>query len=128
MKSLKIEVYKITKFGFVGSLGMGIDIGVTSFLKEIVLINLYFANAGGFFLAVFNNYILNKYWTFKEKNKISAFQFFSFLIVAIIGLLFSTISIFLFHDKMEMNFYTAKVLSILIVSIWNYLMTKFIVF
>ena len=122
---------KIISFAITGSCGFIVDILTTWILKERVGINPYISHSFGFILAVFNNYILNRYWTFKEeerKTKISLNQFLSFVAISTIGLFFNTIILYLLFNFLYLNFYLSKVLSVMLVFIWNYIANSLITF
>ena len=61
---------QLIKFALVGITGMGLDFVTTWLLKEKIKINKFLANAAGFSIAVINNFLLNKYWTFDNQNPI----------------------------------------------------------
>ena len=62
------------KYGLSGLLGMALDFSVTWICKEKLLLNKYFANSLGFCMAVINNFLLNRYWTFENTNHPFAWQ------------------------------------------------------
>lgn len=106
----------------VGLTGMLIDFGVTYVLKEFTNLHKYLANATGFVLAASNNFYWNKVWTFQDTNPDVSQQFLSFVVVSIVGLGINTIVIMLLETKFKMKFYLAKVLAIIVVVIWNFIM------
>lgn len=112
---------KLLKFGLVGSLGMCIDFGTTYLLKEKLKLNKYVSNTGGFTLAVINNYYLNKIWTFNSTQQgLFNDEFLKFVVFAVIGLIMNNAFLFFFHEKIKINFYLSKGLSILCVFLWNF--------
>lgn len=124
----KSEFLKVIQFGLVGSIGVIVDIGGTWFFKEKCMLSPYFASCIGFSIAVFNNYVLNKYWTFREKSIISLSQFFGFLAVSLGGLLLNTLSVFVMHDGIGWSFYLSKIIAVGIVVPWNYSANSRLVF
>ena len=108
------------KFGAVGLLGMAIDFFFTWLCKEKFKINKFIANAIGFSMAVINNYILNRIWTFSSKNPQIVEQFLYFLGISSIGLALNSSFLYLFHNKFKLNFYFSKLLAIGIVFLWNF--------
>ncbi|RZK43603.1 MAG: GtrA family protein [Pedobacter sp.] len=121
--------FRLVKFGLTGLLGMAIDFGATWFFKEKVKINKYVANAIGFCLAVSNNYLINRVWTFESKNADWATESGKFILVSLIGLGLNTLIIYLFHQRKDgTNFYLAKAFAIVIVFVWNFLANTFYTF
>ena len=101
---------------------MAIDFGATWLFKEKIKVNKYLANAIGFSLAVTNNYLINRIWTFQSKNMHWGTEFGKFLVVSLIGLGLNTFIIYLFHQRKNgTNFYVAKFFAIVIVFVWNFL-------
>jgi putative flippase GtrA len=111
---------KFLKFGVVGFSGIFVDFGVTYFCKEKLRIHKYVASSLGFILATISNYLLNRYWTFNTGQSAQFSQFGKFLGIAVIGLIINNLLIYLFNDKLKLNFYVSKLIAIVIVSVWNF--------
>lgn len=111
---------QLIKFALVGITGMGLDFGTTWLLKEKVKINKFVANAAGFSIAVVNNFILNKYWTFDNQNPIATEQFIKFLVISIVGLGINSLLLFILLKKIKGNFYLVKLAVIGLVFFWNF--------
>jgi putative flippase GtrA len=115
-----MDFIKFIKFGLVGCCGLSIDFSITWICKEKLRINKYISNALGFLFAVISNYFLNKYFTFQDINNHLTTQFFSFLIISIIGLLLSTSFLYLLQKYTKLNFYICKGIVTIIVFFWNF--------
>ncbi len=111
---------KLLKFGVVGFSGVFVDFGITYLCKEILRIQKYVANAIGFTIAASSNYILNRIWTFESHNPEIVWEYSRFLGISLIGLLINTLVIYLLVSKSKMNFYLAKLIAIVIVTMWNF--------
>jgi putative flippase GtrA len=111
---------QLIKFALVGITGMGLDFGTTWLLKEKAKINKFVANACGFSIAVVNNFILNKYWTFDNQNPIATEQFIKFLVISIVGLGINSLLLFILLKKIKGNFYLVKLVVIGLVFFWNF--------
>jgi putative flippase GtrA len=112
---------RLLKFGISGVIGMSIDFSVTWLCKEKLHLNKYFSNSMGFCLAVINNFLLNRYWTFENNTHPFAGQFAKFLLVSITGLFINNILLFLLLKNAKKNFYLLKLAVIGIVFFWNYI-------
>ena len=121
-------IVKFVRYCIVGSSGLGIDFFTTWVLKEKVVLNKYFSNSCGFILATSSNYYLNRIWTFNSINPDISKEFSVFVIVSVIGLLINNILLFIFHKKYNNNFYFAKIIAIIITTIWNFLANNFYTF
>ncbi len=112
--------FKFLKFGVVGFSGVFVDFGFTYICKEWLKIQKYISNAIGFTIAASSNYYLNRIWTFNSHNPEIAVEYGRFLFISAIGLLISTLVVYLLVSKARMNFYFAKLLAIVVVTIWNF--------
>jgi putative flippase GtrA len=111
---------KLIKFGIVGFSGLCIDFGITYLFKEKLKLNKYLANTCGFSIAVVNNFLLNKFWTFNNSNTAWRLQLIKFVLFAIVGLAINNVLLYLFHEKWNIKFYQAKAASIVCVFFWNF--------
>ncbi len=111
---------KFIKFGLVGGSGLIIDFFLTWLLKEKLHFNKYFANSVGFVLAVSNNYILNRIYTFQNSDSNIGAQFTCFLVIALIGFGINMLSLYLLQTYTKTNFYISKSIITLIVFLWNF--------
>lgn len=111
---------KILKFGIVGFLGLIVDFGITWLCKERLRMNKYVANTLGFSFAATNNFILNRLWTFHSADPEVYRQYFSFVAVALVGLVLNNLIIYFLSEKRQVHFYAAKAIAIVIVMLWNF--------
>lgn len=112
----------------VGLSGMVIDFGLTYLLKEYARLHKYLANAIGFSLAASNNFYWNKFWTFEDTNVEITLQYVSFVTVSLIGLGINTLALMVLEKKMQLNFYLAKAVAIMVVVLWNFTMNYLFTF
>jgi putative flippase GtrA len=124
----RIFFIKFLKFCAVGFSGMLIDFGTTWLLKEKARVNKYIANSAGFVLAASSNYLWNRIWTFQSENDEIAIEYFSFILIAVAGLVINNFVIYLSNDRLKINFYLSKLFAIGVVTIWNFLMNFMITF
>lgn len=111
--------YKVVRFGITGIIGMIIDFGVTYLLRDKLKWNKYLANTCGFTLAVINNYILNRFWTFQSTQDWLP-EFEKFALFSVIGLVLNNSFIYLFHEKFKIHFYVSKAIAVFLVFFWNF--------
>jgi putative flippase GtrA len=105
----------------VGISGLVIDFSLTFFMKEMLKVNKYIANSAGFLTAASTNYILNRIWTFQSGDPKIFIQFTKFFIISLIGLILNNTILYFLHRNNRMNFYFAKVIAIILVTLWNFL-------
>jgi putative flippase GtrA len=77
---------QLGKFLVVGAVGYGVNLAVYALLLNWA--NLYYlvAAIGSFAVAVTNNYLLNRYWTFHGQRGHFAYQGMRFLAVSVVSL------------------------------------------
>ena len=119
---------KFLKFGVVGLSGVVVDFFVTWLCKEKLGINKYVANAIGFSLAVINNFLLNRYWTFEDNMQPAAEQFLKFALIALVGLAINSFLLFVILKFIKINLYITKLLVIGLVFFWNFFMNYLFTF
>jgi len=122
---------QFVKFGIVGVGGTLIDLVIYNILALLFHYNIYFARTISFILAATNNYILNRRWTFKNKDKNIAKQYFQFFFISAIGL---GLNLLIMHfaqnlvknvqnEILKLNI--PVVIAILIVLVWNFFANKY---
>lgn len=117
---------KMTKFGIVGFWGTLIDMGVLNFLVIFLLFNVYFSASISFVVAVINNFLLNKYWTFsgyKQKNSVKK-QFVQFFTVSLIALGLNLIVMYVLIEYAHLWYNFAKISAVGVVFFWNFFANK----
>ena len=117
--------FQFIKFCIVGGSGVFVDFGLTWFFKEVCHINKYVANSIGFICAATSNYLLNRIWTFESHDPEIVWQYARFIGISVMGLLINNAAIYLFNDRLKLNFYFFKLLAIGIVTFWNFFMNYF---
>lgn len=60
-------IKQLIKFAFVGAIGTIINLTILYIFTEFFLVYYIISEIFAFIAATINNYILNKFWTFKEK-------------------------------------------------------------
>ncbi len=113
------------QYAIVGVLGTAIDLGSLYIFVDLLHIHVLFATPVSFILAVVNNFILNKYWTFQNKSSNIRKQFIKFLIVSIIGLLLTELLMAFFVFALKIWYLLSKLITSGLVMAWNFLANKY---
>lgn len=121
-------VKKVVKFSLTGCIGMVIDFSLTMFFKEFLEFNAYLASLLGVLGAIGVIFFINKKWTFKDNDKNINKQFFQFLSISLIGCLWNSSLLFIFHQYFFLSFYVGKLLAIMVVACWNYALNSIYTF
>jgi putative flippase GtrA len=77
---------QLLKFGIVGGVGYAINIVVFALLTSGFGVHHVIAAVGAFCVAVSNNFVLNRYWTFEPGEAHPAFQAARFFAVSVAAL------------------------------------------
>ena len=124
----KAFLTKFLKFCVVGFSGTAIDFGLTWLCKEIFKVPKFLANATGFVVAATSNYILNRTWTWGSTNEQVGVEYVKFFAVSLIGLGLNTLILYIFNEKLKLNFYLSKVIATGVVMLWNFFANNFFTF
>lgn len=140
----ELFLIKFIRFCIVGGSGVVVDFGITYLLKERMRLNKYAANSCGFLTAATTNYILNRIWTFRSIDPHIARQYLIFIAISLAGLAINNGVIWLLNDRLhtdfarlaghrapegqlreKVNFYSAKLMAVIVVTLWNFLMNYY---
>lgn len=124
LKQAKENFKPFLKYCIVGVSGTFIDLASLYVFVEYLLILVIPATALSFLLAVTNNFIFNKIWTFKNKSRNYRKLYIKFLIVSTIGLGLTLSSMHVIVNIIGIWYMFAKAMTSLIVLIWNFLANK----
>lgn len=122
-------IKEIFKFGIVGFLGTLVNILFLYLFTEIFGIYYLFSAIFSFFIAMSNNFIFNKVWTFGEnlRNKVTK-KYLQFGFVSIVALLFNLIFLYFFTEIVGIHYLVSQVLAILLSFGFNFIGNKFLTF
>src|SRR5437588_5170459 len=76
---------QLAKFCLVGASGYAVNLGVYALLLNAANLHYTLAATGSFVVAVTNNYLWNRLWTFRHSRGHFAFQGLRFFVVALIA-------------------------------------------
>lgn len=125
VENLYSQFKPILKYCIVGVVGTGVDVFSLYIFIEYERLPLIAATTIAFLLAVINNFILNKIWTFQSESNNIRKLFIKFLIVSCVGLLLTNVSMYLQVEILEIWYIYAKFITSGIVLVWNFLANKY---
>ena len=120
---VKIQLFR---YIFVGGISFVVDFIVLFILKEFFKVNLYFAVAAAFIFGLITSYVLSKLLVFTKENSIG--EFITFVLIAIVGLIFTELLIHLFAVVIGIQYLISKFIVAWIVLIWNFTAKKVILY
>ena len=116
------------RYGVVGATGVAVDLLALALLHEVLDIPLLAANVISFSLAVTNNFLLNRQWTFRSRShRRMAAGGGLFLLGALIGLAINEAGVWAF-DSAHVHWVPAKLAMAVVVLAWNYTFNATITF
>lgn len=113
-------------YGIIGGISAGLDFAIYITLIQLH-INYITANIIGIHCGIFCSFLLNRRFNFKIKDKVFT-RFLSFYAVGLIGLGLSSVLLWLLVTRFDWSKIQAKLLTIFIVSIIQFLLNKYITF
>lgn len=119
------NIGQFLRYCVVGATGTLLDLGVLALLVEFAHFDILYAATIAFLVAVTNNFLLNKFWTFNSPSKNYRKLYVKFLLVSTVGLLITLACMYLFTQILLIWYVTAKIITSGIVMVWNFLGNKF---
>jgi len=121
-ESLLVQIFK---FGIVGAIATIIDFIFIYIFRELVGLSVLISNTLSFTISVIYNYIASIIFVFNvDKSKDNKIVFIKFIIFSIIGLFISNILMELFTNIINLHYLIAKVISTIVVMIFNFITRK----
>lgn len=123
---------KTARFFTVGASGLALNY-IVSFLLSNVISNLWYIQAAGIgiVMSVHTNFVLNKIWTFEDRNftlRHVIKQYLSFLALCAFGALIQLLLTYVFFEHWHIHHAISLMLAVTIASMSNFLLNKKITF
>lgn len=120
-------ITKFIKFGVVGASGFVIHGGLLYLLRDVVGINQFVANIIGFIAAASSNYFLNRWWTFRSKEKQMGVEYLKFILVSVVGLGINSGTLWVMSQLVpewtgegDPRFYLLWIVAVGVTTMWNF--------
>jgi putative flippase GtrA len=115
---------QLVKFGLVGGSGYLINLAVFAILVGNLGVHHLLAAVGAFAVAVTNNFLLNRYWTFGAGDGHAGFQAMRFFAVSLASLAINLMALEALLSGTEMGELYAQALAVAIAMPFNFLGNK----
>jgi len=127
IRKLYNKYRELIKYCIIGCSGALLDFITYTILIKAFGMNYLLANALSVTAGITNNFFLNAYLNFKVTDKLFK-RFISFYLVGMLGLVISEILLYLLVDIMSMNSIIAKIITIFVITIVQFILNKTITF
>lgn len=123
VKYIKKFKVQLSRFLIIGVTSTIIDLFSLFILKEKLNFNPVFAVSINQFFVIMYNFLLNKYWSFNSK-KMPLQQFIKYLILVLFNYLISIFLMYIFYQKLHINYIVIRLFSICFMFIVNFILYK----
>jgi putative flippase GtrA len=103
---------QLVRFGLVGGVGFVINIAVYTLCVHGFAIDYHVAAVVAWVVAVANNFVMNRHWTFDARGERARFQAVRFVAVSLVALGFSLLLLMLFVEAAGMPKVAAQALAV----------------
>ncbi len=115
--------YQFAKYFIVGISGVVIDMITLIFFKERLGFLPVFAVLSNQAIVLIYNFLLNKYWSFKN-TEMPKKQLVRYLSLAAFNYVFSVITMLIFSDILNFDYRLVRISTIILAVSWNFLLYK----
>lgn len=113
-------VRQFVKFSMVGVLNTLTSFSAYLLMSRGLRLTPLIANAIAFIVAVTVSFIVNKAWTFRDKEKVVVRQYSTFIMIGGVGLAISESVLFVLHHVLHLYDLVAFLISAVVVVFWNF--------
>jgi dolichol-phosphate mannosyltransferase len=123
---------KAGRFYSIGAIGLAINYGISSLFTDVVS-NLWYLHATiiGIAVSMSSNFVLNKIWTFEDRNfepKHASIQHAKFMGLSSLGALAQLAMVYLLVDYNKMDYPVALILAVATSALSNFILNKKLTF
>jgi putative flippase GtrA len=115
---------QLVRFGLVGGFGFALNLAVYAFCVHVIGIDYHAAAVVAWLVAVLNNFVLNRHWTFDAGEGRMHFQAMRFLVVSLVAFGVSLLLLTLFVEAAGIAKVPAQALAVAISMPLNFLGNK----
>ena len=126
-KKIYHKFHHLILYGIIGSFSSGLDFVIYTFLVQIAGLQYLIANCISVLGGITTSFILNRNYNFKVKDNTKR-RFTIFLTVGLCGLMLSNLILYVSIDELDMNKLVSKLLSIVLVVFFQFLINKYLTF
>jgi putative flippase GtrA len=103
---------QLVRFGLVGGVGFAVNLAVYTLVVHSAGVDYRAASVAAWLVAVLNNFVLNRHWTFDARDGRAHFQAMRFLVVSLVAEGFSLLLLTLFVEGAGISKIPAQALAV----------------
>jgi putative flippase GtrA len=103
---------QLVRFGIVGGVGFAVNLAVYALFVHALGVDYHVAAIVAWLVAVVNNFMLNRHWTFDARDGVVHFQAIRFLVVSLGALVVSLLLLTLFVESAGIPKVAAQALAV----------------
>ncbi len=103
---------QLVRFGLVGAVGFAVNLAVYALFVHSVGVDYHVAAVAAWLVAVLNNFVLNRHWTFDARGGPAHFQALRFIAVSLVAFGFSLLLLTLLVEDAHMAKVPAQALAV----------------
>jgi putative flippase GtrA len=115
---------QLVRFGLVGGAGFVVNVGVYALLVHGAAVEYRVASVAAWLVAVLNNFVLNRHWTFDAREGRAHFQAMRFLVVSLVAEVLSLLLLTLLVEAAGLAKVPAQALAVGAAMPFNFLGNK----
>jgi dolichol-phosphate mannosyltransferase len=115
---------QLVRFGAVGAVGFVVNLAVYALFVHPLGVDYHVAAVAAWLVAVVNNFVLNRHWTFDARDGRARFQAMRFLVVSVGAFIVSLVLLTLFVEDAGMAKVPAQALAVAAATPLNFLGNK----
>jgi putative flippase GtrA len=103
---------QLVRFGIVGGVGFAVNLAVYALFVHALGVDYHVAAIAAWLVAVVNNFMLNRHWTFDARDGVVHFQAMRFLVVSLGALVVSLLLLTVFVESAGIPKVAAQALAV----------------
>ncbi|MCQ2318914.1 MAG: GtrA family protein [Bacteroidales bacterium] len=120
---------QIVRYFFSGGVAFLVDTGLLYVLTEFCGVYYLISSIISFSIGLIITYLLSILWVFDNRNMKNRYAEFSvFVLIGVVGLGLTSLFMWFFTDKIGVHYIFSKIITTIIVFVWNFIAKKSLLF
>lgn len=119
---------QLIRYTIVGGLAFIVDFGLLFLLTEYFGLYYILSATCSFLAGLLVNYYISTAWVFESTIKSKQLEFTLFSLIGVVGLGLNDLLIWTFTEKFHIYYMLSKLITAILVYLWNFLGRKYLVF